>query len=244
MVASTPSYPGERQQDLMRKVTESPWLEQKRSREEVSSKKRDAVLATAARLFQEKGFENCTLNDIADALHVSKPTIYYYGKSKELILLEILNFATGSIVTAFQRAARLDASGIEKLRIAVRDYAEVRVSDPGRCATLVRESMLGPAGRAELANKARLTKKYAFEIFDSGFADGTLREVDRLTLYNTLFGALNWLPHWMAEAKDLSLQDIVDRQIDLFTNGVGLAVAPRAVTAPAKRKRAPARKDA
>ncbi len=39
--------------------------------------KRQAVLQTAARLFNERGFHATSLDDIAERLHVSKPTLYW-----------------------------------------------------------------------------------------------------------------------------------------------------------------------
>ncbi len=198
----------------------SPWAEQKRSRAEEAVRKREAVLATAARLFQEKGFENCTLNDIAEALQVTKPTIYYYGKSKELLLVEILNDASEAMVSAFRRATELDRTGLEKLRAVMFDYAEVRVSDSGRCMSLVRDAIMSPENRADLAERGRRCIGYAKQIFAAGFADGTIRETDPMLLYNTIFGALNWLPWWMNDEPKRELRTIVEDQIELFTRGV------------------------
>ncbi|MBO9695364.1 MAG: TetR/AcrR family transcriptional regulator [Sphingopyxis sp.] len=204
----------------MRKKIVSPWVEQKRSRKEEAIRKREAVLATAARLFQEKGFENCTLSEVAEALDVTKPTIYYYGKSKEMLLVEILNDATEAMVSAFLRASELDSPGIEKLRVAMHDYAEIRLSDYGRCLALVRDAIMSPENREALAERGRRAKAHVYKIFDDGFADGTIRKADRLFLYQTLFGALNWLHMWIHEAQGMRLGEVVDRQIDIFMRGI------------------------
>ena len=52
------------------------------------SVKRDAVVRAAARAFNERGFHNTSLDDIAAALEVTKPTIYYYVPNKEQLLFE------------------------------------------------------------------------------------------------------------------------------------------------------------
>src|SRR5712675_1808866 len=52
------------------------------------SVKRDAVIRVAARAFNERGFHNTSLDDIAAALEVTKPTIYYYVSNKEQLLFE------------------------------------------------------------------------------------------------------------------------------------------------------------
>ena len=65
----------------------SAWREgRKRLRDH--SVKRDAVIRAAARAFNEHGFHNTSLDDIAAALEVTKPTIYYYVPNKEQLLYE------------------------------------------------------------------------------------------------------------------------------------------------------------
>ncbi len=70
----------------------SPWANPP-EREQQRETKRQAVLAAAAQLFNERGFHATSLDDIAGRLHVSKPTLYYYVKSKDDILLECVRHA-------------------------------------------------------------------------------------------------------------------------------------------------------
>src|ERR1035438_3610345 len=48
---------------------------------------REAINAAAARLFAERGFENVTVAEIADAANVSVKTLFSYVGSKEELLL-------------------------------------------------------------------------------------------------------------------------------------------------------------
>ena len=65
----------------------SPWAPASK-RETQRQAKRDAVLQAAAQLFNERGFHATSLDDIAARLHVTKPTLYYYVKNKDEILIE------------------------------------------------------------------------------------------------------------------------------------------------------------
>ena len=69
------------------------WGAEIQSREEKFEIKRQAVLRAAASLFRDKGTERTTLSDIADVLHVSKPTVYYYFRNKEEVLLALIEAA-------------------------------------------------------------------------------------------------------------------------------------------------------
>ena len=65
----------------------SPWPAG-RTRQRSHSTKREAVIRAAARAFNERGFHNTSLDDIAAALNVTKPTIYYYVTNKEELLFQ------------------------------------------------------------------------------------------------------------------------------------------------------------
>ena len=74
------------------------------------------ILAVSYRLFLEKGYDHTTIQDITDALGMSKGAVYHHFKSKEAILDRIYDqiYAESGL-----HAAALDApglSGLEKLR--------------------------------------------------------------------------------------------------------------------------------
>src|SRR6202000_123120 len=66
--------------------------------------KRQVVLGTGGGIFSERGFHQTTLADIAEALHIAKPTLYHYFKSKDEILLEIQQVAISQIEDAAPNA--------------------------------------------------------------------------------------------------------------------------------------------
>jgi len=68
----------------------SPWAAAP-DREQQREAKRQAVLQAAAELFNERGFHATSLDDIAARLNVSKPTLYYYVKNKDEILLQCVS---------------------------------------------------------------------------------------------------------------------------------------------------------
>ena len=51
-------------------------------RADEARRKRKAVIMEAARAFGHRGFHNVSLDEVAVALNVSKPTLYNYVKSK------------------------------------------------------------------------------------------------------------------------------------------------------------------
>jgi TetR/AcrR family transcriptional regulator, ethionamide resistance regulator len=49
-----------------------------------------AILATAARLLEERSFADISVDDLARGAGLSRPTFYFYFKSKEALLLALL----------------------------------------------------------------------------------------------------------------------------------------------------------
>ncbi len=54
---------------------------------------RQDILRTAARLFQQQGYDATSMNDVAAALKLSKGGLYHHFQSKDEILFNLMNHA-------------------------------------------------------------------------------------------------------------------------------------------------------
>ncbi len=84
-------------------------------RDEIAALKRSRILAAAADLFYEKGYENTTLDAVAERLGVSKPFIYAHFSSKQDLLSDICARGIASSLEAMDAALSLKASPGVKL---------------------------------------------------------------------------------------------------------------------------------
>src|SRR3569832_1444228 len=79
-------------------------------------KRRDAILAAAARLYAERGFQGASVADLAKACSTSKSLIYHYFPSKDDILHAAMAAHLDALVAAAEDASR--AGGAEaRLRV-------------------------------------------------------------------------------------------------------------------------------
>lgn len=69
------------------------------------NERRSEILNVAERLFTQKGYDKCTVNDILKEVGIAKGTFYYYFKSKEEILDAIVMRVTDLIVERASAAA-------------------------------------------------------------------------------------------------------------------------------------------
>lgn len=78
------------------------------------------ILASAQRMFLEKGYENTKIQDIADELNMTKGAIYHHFKSKEEII-DTLGDKLFSNNNPFEIVKkRKDLTGLEKMKLAIK----------------------------------------------------------------------------------------------------------------------------
>lgn len=188
--------------------------------------KRLAILETAARLFKEKGFENVPLEEVADALNVTKPTIYYHVGNKEEILVKIRQLAASRLTEGLDDELAGPKSGLEILQSLLRRYGAWTTSEIGRCALRLIAVQLSPKNAHELRVIERSFENQVSLIFERGFRDGSLKACNVSMVSMALFGALNWLAFWHDESRgSLDPDQITKLFIELFTQGLETPVS-------------------
>jgi AcrR family transcriptional regulator len=189
-------------------------------RSEQHESKRAAILAEAARLFDERGYYETSLADIAAALHVTKPTLYYYVKNKEDIVGQIIERAIDAVDACAERARAAGSNGLERLRLFAREYVEMMNTDFGRCLLGLRRVPVAAGTRARTAAGYRRIDAIGRELVSEGIADGSIRDCDvRLTAF-ALYGAMNWTPNWFHRGEALSPSQAGDAIFNVFAAGL------------------------
>ncbi|WP_439816873.1 TetR/AcrR family transcriptional regulator [Zavarzinia sp. CC-PAN008] len=201
----------------------SPWPGPRKRRDGEFQQKREAVIATAARLFQEKGYENTTLNAIAEALNVTKPTLYYYVENKSEILEECRTRTRDGIAAAMQQAEDQGRHGLEKIEMFIRAYAETISSDYGKVLIASFRSSDEEAGIAHFRAGLRQTDHLLRAFLEEGMKDGSIAPCDPKLAAFAIFGALNWITFWYEPGGPADPDQIATEFTRLFRNGL----APR-----------------
>jgi AcrR family transcriptional regulator len=190
-------------------LDKSPWLPFE-SRRRARDEKRVAVLRTAVQLFLEQGYHRVTLNEVAERLNITKPALYNYFRSKEDILFECWTIGQERVEDRIADTEATDLTGLVKLRMLVRAYAQVMASDFG--ASLVRfnvSDLSEPNRKTTRAAKRRIDRVFR-KYINQGIADGSIEPCDvKLTTF-AILGSLNWIGHWYKPDGALSADEIAD----------------------------------
>jgi len=196
----------------------SPW--RGRQGADARDSKRDAVIAAAARAFNRNGYHNTSLDDIATVLEVTKPTLYYYVKSKEQLLFECFRTGLEPIRAAFNDIGHSNQPARERLTIVLLRYAEAIASDFGWC--MVRAEDLNLSG--DLQSHVKTLKSEIDQgirkLIRDGIADKSIAPCDPKMTAFALAGALNWIAHWYRDNQGLKPADIALAFVNMFDHGL------------------------
>lgn len=182
--------------------------------------RRMEVLLAAARTFNRLGYHVATLDDIADELDITKPALYYYVKSKDELLFACGQLAMDELSTALDRSVDLEASGLERLRLFFRTYAEMICKDFGRCLAGTEPKDLASKSRKENAAGRRALNLSVREMIKDGIKDGSVRPCDDRAVSIALFDAFNGLSRWFNPKGAQPISQIADEYVAIFAKGI------------------------
>ena len=189
-------------------------------RAQVRISKREAVLRTAAQVVNEKGYLASTLDEVAERLHVTKPTLYYYVKNKEEILFECVRIGLTMLQDAIHDVGTSGGSAADKLTAAMRKYTEIVTMDFGMCVIRVGEDPLPPESQQKLRRiKAAIDLEFR-ALITQGIAEGSVKPCDPKIAAFTIAGAISWVARWYQPDGDLSVDSIADQCIHLLNTGL------------------------
>jgi AcrR family transcriptional regulator len=183
---------------------------------------RNAILEAAAKLFLDRGFGSTSIQDIADALGITRTAVYYYFKNKDEIhvafserIVLAAKDATG------QLAKRTDLDPVEALRRLVQNHTALVLSRQLEFRAGGRDQRyLPPKHRAVVLEARRTVLENFTQVIERGMKLGRLRTVDaRLAAY-CLIGMCNWSAWWYEAGGQRSIKEVADMIADLAVHSL------------------------
>jgi TetR/AcrR family transcriptional regulator, cholesterol catabolism regulator len=191
------------------------------------------ILRTAARLFQQRGYDATSMNDVAAALKLSKGGLYHHFQSKDEILYEIMNHAME--ITQDRVLAPLGsiADPDERLRTLIRLHIEVVLSPRDREITVMlhENHPLPPSLRKRINARKKeyihFVEKLIAEVQDkahkrgreNGGSPAKPRVTPRAAAF-ALLGMINWIYQWYKPEGELQAHNLIPQFTDLIFAGI------------------------
>jgi TetR/AcrR family transcriptional repressor of nem operon len=112
------------------------------------------IVAEAAALFNQKGFEGGSMSALMEATGLEKGGIYRHFSSKEEIAAEAFDYALNLATEARIRDLDTFENSVDKLKLFIANFVERRSSVPGGCPIL-NTAVDADDGNPVLRNRAR-----------------------------------------------------------------------------------------
>lgn len=171
----------------------------------------DSLLAVAAQVFTERGYDGTSMEDLARVTGITKSSIYHHVQSKEEILRFGLDRALDALFAVFDEPESRSGPAVERLRHVVRRTVEVLVAELPYVTLLLR--VRGNTATEQAAmDRRRAFDRQVRGLFAEAIADGDLRaDLDPALTERLVFGMINSMVEWYRprSESETSVDDLV-----------------------------------
>lgn len=182
---------------------------------------REDILEAAAQVFRQKGFHGASMQDIAKAVNLQKPSLYHHVSSKQDILLALLNRALELLLERISPITSQDIPADKKLQQMIRAYLRILAENTDLSAVLLFEHR--SLERKQHARHVPHRDKFEAlwrDVLEEGVAAKRLVCEDPALATRAILGILNWTITWYHPDGELEIDEIADRYSNLLLNGL------------------------
>jgi AcrR family transcriptional regulator len=185
----------------------------------------DTLLDAAVALFNERGYEATSMDELAVRLGVTKSAIYHHVPSKVELLRLALDRALDALFALTGETGATTGPAIDRLEYVVRGSVRVLVADLPFVTLLLRLR-----GNSEVERTA-LHRRREFDRIVTGLVRAAVHEgdvrtdVDPAVISRLLFGTVNSLTEWYRPDRGLTADGLADAVVAITFTGLRTASA-------------------
>jgi len=183
--------------------------------------RRPEVFHVAARLFHQKGYAQTSMNDVAQALGLTKAGLYHYIESKDQLLLGILNYGLDLLEVEVIVPLAEIRNPEEKLRQLVKSHIRLILQKRFHEITVILHENRTLHGKSLM--EVNLRKKKYIHFLEEILTDirknnpgGTIQP--KMGTF-ALLGMINWLYQWYDTKGAVSQEVLSEQYTELFLGG-------------------------
>jgi len=188
--------------------------------------RREELVKTAAEVFQEKGYEASTLNDVAERMGTDRASLYYYVGSKQELFQEVVQDVLEANLKEARRIKKEALKPSEKLARLVRTMMVSYEENYPFTYVYIQEDMSRVASQDSEWAQTMTSRTRSFEKIVKGFIEeGVAKKEFRSDISpevaaNGLYGMLNWTHRWFRPGRGLDANQVAESFASLFLEGM------------------------
>ena len=180
----------------------------------------ESLLAVAVKLFNERGYDGTSMEDLSRKLGITKSAIYHHVDSKQDLLRLATVRALDALFTEVDQLAQVEGRAIDRLEHLVRGSVLVLAGNLPFVTLLLRVRGNTKVERAALARRREFERLVA-DLVAQAAADGDLRaDIDPAVTARLLFGLVNSLIEWYRPRGAAAAGQLADTVVAVAFDGL------------------------
>ena len=187
---------------------------------------RESLLAVAVKLFNERGYDGTSMEDLSRKLGITKSAIYHHVPSKTELLRLAVNRALDGLFAELDRLAAVDGRAIDRLEHLVRGSVVLLARELPFVTLLLRVRGNTDVEREALARRREFDHLVA-DLAAQAAAEGDLRpDVDPAVAARLLFGMVNSVIEWYRPRGAAAAERLAGSMVTVAFDGLRVRPAP------------------
>lgn len=189
-------------------------------RGEAREQKREQLLATASQLFNRRGIDGTSLNDIVAELGVTKGAFYHYFRDKTELVVECYKRAFELYDNFVEAARSCGNTGFEQALITNHLNCQAQLSSAPPLTLQTGLDALPESVRSQFIARSQKIWLEVQELFASGVDDGSCRTGDVRSMTEAAAGTFAWLARGGLDNSGRSGWELADAVCDIVGYGI------------------------
>lgn len=181
---------------------------------------REQILASAAELFARQGYSATSMNEVAQACGISKPSLYHYVRDKDQLLFEIAQAHVERLQSLVSQVLAEPLAPEPRVRRLIAAFLDVYADSQAAHRVLTEDvKFLQAHDRERVLDAQRAVVR--------AFADAVAQARPELhgaellkPITMLLFGMMNWMFTWLQPGGSLTHAAMAPVVADLFFGGL------------------------
>jgi len=161
--------------------------------------RRREVVATAAELFAERGYDGTSMSELTAATGLAAGGLYHYIEGKDDLLIAICDELLEPLLEQARQIVATEAPPVEQLRELVGAWVGhvVEHRDHMLVFTQERQAIESEPRWRRVRSQRKAFEKIVDEVLARGETDGSMTFADRRLSLLALLGMVNYTPQWV-----------------------------------------------
>lgn len=188
--------------------------------------RREELVKVAAEVFQEKGYQASTLNDIAERMNTDRASLYYYVGSKQELFQEVVQEVLEANLREARRIKKEPLKPAEKLAALVKTMMVSYEANYPFTYVYIQEDMSQVGNQDSEWARAMTSRTRSFEKIVKGFIEDGIAAKEFRTdippeiVANGLYGMLNWTHRWFRPDHGADANQVAEAFSSLLLEGL------------------------